>query len=107
MMLVLGMVEVHPDDVHAATALGAAAARKSIREPGCMHYMFSRDRTQPNRFLVVECWTSPDSLAAHMESEHAVVFRDALRGLRIKKLHIRSIQVASPTEVSAIQPFAT
>jgi quinol monooxygenase YgiN len=49
MLVVLGKIEVHPDDVDGAIELASKMAAATMTEPGCMQYAFGRDITQPKQ----------------------------------------------------------
>ncbi len=99
MLLVLGTIEVHPDDVDAAVALAATMADATLKERGCIQYAFGRDVAQPNRFFLTERWESPEALAAHFQTPHMAAFQEAMQKLRIERLTATRYDVESVTSL--------
>lgn len=55
------------DEVEAALTELAAATHA---EPGCIMYSLNRGLQEPNVFVTVEKWESPEALQAHLGSAH-------------------------------------
>jgi quinol monooxygenase YgiN len=66
------------DDVVAAMT---PAAEATHAEEGCLSYALHRDTDAPDAVVVVERWTSPETLAAHRAAPHMVALRTALGDL--------------------------
>lgn len=99
MLVVLGRIEVHPDDVAAARALATSMAQETRKEPGCLHYAFGQDIAQTNRFWLAEQWQDGEALAEHFKAPHMAAFRAGLRALRVEHLSASSYGVTATTEL--------
>ena len=74
-------VRVKPDAVEAFRAATLANARASVREPGVARFDVMQDREDPTRFVLVEVYRTAEAPAAHKETEHYRVWRDAVADL--------------------------
>ena len=88
MMVVLGKIEFHPDDLAAATALMLDLTRETRQEPECMHYAFGQDLAATNRFWLSEQWRSEAALVEHFKLPHMAAFRAGLS--RVRVLHLEA-----------------
>jgi quinol monooxygenase YgiN len=64
------------DAVEEVRSLVLTLARESRKEPGCISYDALQDRTQPERFALIEEWASASALDAHNKTAH---FHEAVR----------------------------
>jgi len=99
MLIVLGTIEIHPDDMDAAIAMANRMIAATMKEPGCIQYAFGRDSTQANRFLLTERWESPEALAAHFGTPHMAEFQKAMRDIRIQQLTATRYDVQGETKL--------
>lgn len=78
--LVLVHVHAHvlPNCIDAFRAACVANASQSVREPGVARFDILQQRDDPTRFVLVEVYRTPDAPAAHKETEHYRVWRDAV-----------------------------
>jgi len=53
-------------------------ARKSIGEPGIARFDVVQQGDDPTRFVLVEAYRSTEATAAHKETKHYQVWRDAV-----------------------------
>ena len=53
-------------------------ARCSQLEPGIMRFELARRDDDPNRFVLIEGYRSPEAVAAHKETAHYLTWRDAV-----------------------------
>ncbi len=74
-------VRVTPGAEEAFRAAALANAAASRREPGVVRFDLLADREDPTRFVLVEIYRSADAAAAHKETSHYAVWRDAVTGL--------------------------
>jgi len=74
-------VRVKPDAVEAFLGATLANARASVREPGVARFDVMQDRDDPTRFVLIEVYRSAEAPAAHKETEHYRVWRDAVADL--------------------------
>jgi len=71
-------VHVKPDCVEAFKAATLKNARQSIREPGIARFDVVQQADDPTRFVLVEVYRTQDAPAAHKETKHYQVWRDAV-----------------------------
>jgi (4S)-4-hydroxy-5-phosphonooxypentane-2,3-dione isomerase len=81
MLIVVVHVHVVPDGVEAFERATLENARASLREPGIARFDVIRQQDDPQRFLLVEVYRSPDAPAAHKETAHYLKWRDAVAPL--------------------------
>lgn len=55
-----------------------ANVRNSIQEPGIARFDFLEQQDDPNRFVLVEVYRTPEDAARHKETTHYMVWRDAV-----------------------------
>ena len=78
-MLVIHVhVHVKPECVAAFKQATLENARQSIREPGITRFDVVQQADDPTRFVLVEAYRTPDAPAAHKETQHYQVWRDAV-----------------------------
>jgi quinol monooxygenase YgiN len=94
MVVVLGRIDVHRDDVAAVIVLAASMAHETRKEPGCLHYAFGQDVTETNRLWLSEQWQDANALTEHFKTPHMVAFRAGLRALRVAHLSASSYEAA-------------
>jgi autoinducer 2-degrading protein len=78
MLVVHVHVHVKPECVEAFKAATLENARQSIREPGIARFDAVQQADDPTRFVLVEAYRTPDAPAAHKETKHYQVWRDAV-----------------------------
>jgi quinol monooxygenase YgiN len=61
-----------------AVAAITPAVEATHQEEGCLNYALHRVDGAPDTLVVVERWTSPETLAAHRAAPHMVQLRTAL-----------------------------
>jgi quinol monooxygenase YgiN len=83
-IVILGQLDIHPDDADAVAALMLVMMNETAKEPGCHHYTFARDLSSPNRFQLSELWEDDASLAAHFRAEHMATYRAGMSKLRVE-----------------------
>ena len=69
------------------------------REPGCIHYAFSTDLSNPSRFQLSELWENDEALAAHFRTAHMAKFRAGLASQRIEKRAVKRYDASNPAEL--------
>jgi len=70
--------QVKPEHVEAFRAATVANARASVQEPGIARFDVCQDRDDPTKFMILEVFRTPDAPAAHKETAHYKVWRDAV-----------------------------
>jgi (4S)-4-hydroxy-5-phosphonooxypentane-2,3-dione isomerase len=81
MLVVLVHVRVLPDAVEkfkAATQANAAASRK---EAGIAQFEMIQQADDPNRFVLIEVYRTPEAAAAHKETDHYKTWRDTVASM--------------------------
>ena len=78
MLVVHVHVHVKPEWVEAFKAATLENARQSVREPGIARFDVMQQADDPTRFVLVEAYRTPDAPAAHKETRHYAVWRDAM-----------------------------
>ena len=78
MLIVHVSVSVTPESVDAFTAATLDNARQSVREPGIARFDVIQHADDPTRFVLVEVYRSAAAAAAHKETRHYQVWRDAV-----------------------------
>jgi quinol monooxygenase YgiN len=81
MLIVHIFVSVKPESVEAFKAATVENARHSVQEPGIARFDFVQQTDDPTRFALVEVYRSADAPAAHRETRHYQVWRDAVADL--------------------------
>jgi quinol monooxygenase YgiN len=98
-LVVIGALEVHPDDVPAMAELTAAMAAATRQEPGCLHYAFGHDVEQAGCFRLSERWRDAAALDAHFATPHMATFRRGLGGLRLVRRAVTAYTVAGEKDL--------
>ncbi len=78
MLIVQVHVHVKPDSVEAFKQVTLANARASVQEPGIARFDVVQQQDDPTRFVLVEAYRDASATAAHKETKHYVVWRDAV-----------------------------
>jgi autoinducer 2-degrading protein len=81
MLIVHVHVHVKPDCVEAFIAATKDNAGQSIREQGIARFDVVQQADDPSRFVLVEVYRTPEAAAAHKETAHYQVWRDAVAGM--------------------------
>src|SRR4029079_18618898 len=79
-LVVIGALEVHPDDAPTMAGLDATMAAATRQEPGCLHYAFAHDVEQPGCFRLSERWRDAAALDEHFATPPMAAFRRAIAG---------------------------
>ncbi len=78
MLIVHVQVHVKPDCVEAFHQATRLNARLSLLEPGVLRFDVLQRQDDPARFVLVEIYRDADAAAAHKESAHYPVWREAV-----------------------------
>jgi quinol monooxygenase YgiN len=84
MVVVLGRVEIEPEDVEAFVIAVREVEAATRQEAGCLSYAFGQDVASPHLFWLSESWMDHASLAAHREAPHILEFRAAQESIRFR-----------------------
>jgi quinol monooxygenase YgiN len=78
MLVVHVHVSVKPECVEAFKSATLANARASVQEPGIARFDVVQQQDDPTRFVLVEVYRNANTAAAHKETRHYPVWRDAV-----------------------------
>ena len=78
MLIVHVHVHVLPAWVEEFKEATLANARRSLEEPGVIRFDVLQPLDRPSRFVLVEVYRSSSDAAAHKETEHYQIWRDAV-----------------------------
>ena len=78
MLVVHVHVRVKPEWVEVFKAATLENARQSVSEAGIARFDVVQQTDDPTRFVLVEVYRTPDAPAAHKETKHYQVWRDAV-----------------------------
>jgi len=81
MLVVHVHVRVRPEHVEAFRIATLQNARQSVAEPGIARFDVVQQADDPTKFVLVEAYRTPDAPAAHKETSHYRVWRDAVEGM--------------------------
>src|SRR5687768_2885272 len=78
MLVVHVHVRVKPEMIEAFKQASLANAQQSIKEPGIATFDVMQQQDDPSRFVLVEAYRTKEAPAAHKETRHYQVWRDAV-----------------------------
>src|SRR5436190_11051123 len=78
MLIVHVRVHVKAECVEAFKEASLANARESVKEPGIARFDVVQQQDDPTRFVFVEAYRTKEAPAAHKETRHYQVWRDAV-----------------------------
>ena len=78
MLIVHVHVHVKPECVAAFKQATLLNARESAKEPGIARFDVAQQQDDPARFVLVEAYRDAQAPAAHKETRHYQVWRDAV-----------------------------
>jgi quinol monooxygenase YgiN len=78
MLIVHVHVRVKPEEIERFKAATTRNAGMSVKEPGITRFDVIQQADDPARFVLVEVYRSAEAVAAHKETAHYQVWRDAV-----------------------------
>ena len=81
MLIVHVHVYVKPESVAAFKKATLANARASLKEPGVVRFDVVQQQDDPARFVFVEVYRDAAAAAAHKETPHYPIWRDAVASM--------------------------
>ena len=75
MLIVAGIIHVKPKAHKIAVEAMSQVMAETVKEPGCISYVFSPDISDPGLFHLFEVWESQEHLNAHFVTPHIAAFR--------------------------------
>ena len=97
--MIIGQLDLHPEDASAAAELMTVMMNETIKENGCHHYAYARDLSTPNRFQLSELWENDEALAAHFRADHMATYRGGMSKLRVERRTVRRYDVANAKDL--------
>lgn len=96
MLIVHVHVHVKPEAVERFKAASVANARESVKEPGIARFEVLQQQDDPTRFVIVEIYRTAEAPAAHKETKHYQVWRDAVAPMMAEpRLSVKFANVSS------------
>jgi (4S)-4-hydroxy-5-phosphonooxypentane-2,3-dione isomerase len=96
MLVIQVHVHVKPDAVAAFKAATVENARQSVNEPGIARFDVLQQADDDTRFVLVEVYRTADAPAAHKETRHYEVWRDAVAEMMAEPRSSVKFSVAFP-----------
>lgn len=81
MLIVHVFVHVKPDQIEAFQNATLENARNSVQEPGIARFDVIRQKDDPERFVLVEVYRTPEDPAKHKETAHYQKWRDTVEDM--------------------------
>lgn len=78
MLIVHVHVWLKPECIGAFKEATTANARESVREPGIARFDVLQQQDDPVQFVLVEAYRNAEAPAAHKETQHYQIWRDAV-----------------------------
>ena len=78
MLIVHVHSHVKPECVEAFKQTTIANARESLKEPGIARFDILQQQDDPTRFVLMEAYRTAEASAAHKQTKHYQVWRDAV-----------------------------
>lgn len=75
MIYVLATMKTQPGKAAALIAGAAPCIAATRAEEGCISYDYVQDTSDPDTVIVVERWTSRETLEAHLHTPHLATWR--------------------------------
>jgi quinol monooxygenase YgiN len=94
LLVIAGQIEIDPAHREAAVAAAVEMMDETLRESGCISYVFSGDLTDPSRFRIFEEWESQEALDAHFASPHMARFQKAMGGFGIVDMQVKRYEIS-------------
>ena len=98
-IVIVGQFDLEPDDAAAAAELMRVMMNATILEQGCLHYAYSRDLSEPNRFQLSELWENDASLSAHFLTDHMATYRAGMSKLRVRSRTVRRYDATNAVDL--------
>lgn len=94
MIVIQVFVHVTHESVEAFKAATIENARNSVQEAGIARFDVVQQADDPTRFVLIEAYRSAEAIAAHKETAHYAVWRDAVANMMAEpRSSTRSVSV--------------
>ncbi len=87
MLVVHVHIHVKPEAVDAFIEATLENARNSLQEPGIARFDFIQQNDNPNQFMLIEVYRTPDDPARHKETAHYAKWRDTVADMMAEPRH--------------------
>jgi autoinducer 2-degrading protein len=92
---------VNIESIAAFREASLANARASVQEPGILRFDVLEQDGEPDRFVLVEVYRTPEDAARHKETAHYATWRDTVAEMMAKPRSSTKFTPAFPTVESA------
>jgi quinol monooxygenase YgiN len=99
MLIVHVHVRVKPDMIESFKEVTLANARQSVQEPGIARFDVLQQADDPARFVLIEAYRTAEAPAAHKETRHYQVWRDAVADMMAEPRFSVKFTNAFPADV--------
>ncbi|MBT8042864.1 MAG: antibiotic biosynthesis monooxygenase [Pontiella sp.] len=108
MFIVHVFIHVKPEHLEAFKAATLSNVKNSMKEPGISRFDFLQDE-DPNKFVLVEVYRTPEDAAKHKETPHYMVWRDAVAPMMAEPRSSRKYSNIAPDEGGwdSLQPLSS
>lgn len=103
MLVVHVEVRVRPELIEEFLAATLTNARASLQEPGVLRFDVVQDRADPAHVVLVEVYRDDAAAAAHKETGHYAVWRDAVASMMAEPRRSEKFAAVFPDGVDGWQ----
>jgi quinol monooxygenase YgiN len=97
MIVITGTIRIPPAKMADARPFMAALCAATVKEDGCINYMFGEDVAEPGLIVIAEAWRDREALGAHFQAEHFTVWRMAGEELGVSDRNLMVYEAGEPT----------
>lgn len=98
MLVVHVHVHVKKDQIEAFRTATLENAKNSVKEPGIARFDVMQQQDDPERFVLVEAYRTPDAPAAHKETAHYRKWRDTVEPMMAEPRKSVKLSNAFPSD---------
>jgi quinol monooxygenase YgiN len=95
MIIVMGHARLGPGEMDRINADMLTQVAATNAEPGCQHYSFSRDVSDPDRLVISERWDDQAAIDAHFKSAHMATFNAVIGAAQVLGLDVKSYDLST------------
>ena len=98
MIVIAGAIRIEPSNAAKQSEAVTAAVemmQETLKEEGCISYVFSRDLTEAGAFRIFEEWQSQEALDLHFATPHMAKFQKILGGVGIVEMAVKKYEISS------------
>jgi quinol monooxygenase YgiN len=98
MIVITGSVQLRPEHIDAAIALGIEHSRRSRAEPGCIAHNCHIDAEDPSRIVFVEEWADIAAVKQHFDVPESGEFVRAMAAMAVAapKMKLYEVRAIKP-----------